>query len=134
MPTRVLCALLAVSLTACAPMLLQAPSASEMELRAAIEAARRVKTGGPAEVRLADRTVLLLQAGLEFIPPAQGERLLRAMGGVPGERLLGVVVGGEPGTAEVAAIYARDRRDPALPELRIAGWNAAPALSGFKQR
>ena len=124
---------LLVSLAACTQFPYTAPNA-HAELRAAIEAAHKARIGGPAEVPLADRTVLLLQAGLEFIPPSQGERLLRAMGEVPGERLLGVVVGGEPGAAEVAAIYARDRLDPALPELEIAGWNAAPALSGFRQR
>ena len=70
---------LLVSLAACTQLPYTAPD-THSELRAAIEAARRVKTGGPAEVRLAERTVLLLQAGLEFIPPAQGGRLLRAMG------------------------------------------------------
>lgn len=129
---RVLCALLAASLAGCAPFVLHAPD-SNAELRAALSAARRVAIGGPAEVRLADRTVLQLDAGFAFIPPAEGGRLLRASGRRTREYLLGVVVVSAPDAADIAALYSMDR-DPALPELRLDGWTSAPALAGFRQK
>lgn len=109
------------------------PSEASAELRAAIAAAHAAGVGGPGTVRLSERVVLQLQAGLVFIPPAQGGRLLRAMGESPGENVLGVVVSSSP-EAAVAVIYARDGDVSGVPDLEVAGWSRAPALGAFRQR
>lgn len=125
--------MLAVSLAACAPIPLHAPGPPP-ELRSAVSAAHPMAIHGPADVRLAERTILELQAGFAFIPPAAGERLLRAMGERTRERLLGVVVMSAADAAVVAAIYAGDPRYAGIPELELSGWRDAPALIGFRQR
>lgn len=106
------------------------------ELEAAIAAAQRARVSGPARVQLADRTVLLVSWNRSFIPPAEGERLLRALGESgtarpvsPKARLLGVVVHSDREGTEVAALYARG--PGSLPLLDVAGWRPAPALAAL---
>lgn len=125
------CAGLLASLAACTHFPYTAPG-THAELRSAIEAAHKARIDGPGEVRLAERMALQLQAGLVYIPPAEGERLLRAMGQRTRDKLLGVVVTGAFDTARLAALYAREERQPGIPELEAAGWTYAPALVGFR--
>lgn len=129
---RCLCASLAASLGACAPYFLHAPEAG-VELRSAIEKAHKAKIDGPAEVKLAGRRVLRLQWGLAYIPPAEGERLLLAMGDRPLGKILGVVISRASDTVEIAVIYAKEERI-GFPDLEVAGWNKTPALAGFQRR
>ena len=97
-------------------------------LRGAVESARLARVDGPAEVRLAGRTVLLLQAGLTYVPPAEGERLLRTIGAPARDLLLGVLVAGGTEASTVAAIYAGKSGGDGILEIEVAGWNPAPAL------
>lgn len=69
-----------------------APNAAERELRDAAEAAVAAMRAGPADIRLRDQAVLRLPAGFAYIAPANAQRLLRAMGNVPGADLEGMVV------------------------------------------
>ena len=117
------CLALAALLSACAA----AQRSPESELRDAIEAAHAARTDGPAEVRLANRMVLQVLVGLSYVPPAQGERLLRSMGQRPGKGLLGVMVANASDTTDIAALYA-------APDLEVQGWKAAPVLSRFRVR
>jgi uncharacterized membrane-anchored protein len=118
------CLALAALLSACAA----AQRSPESELQNAIEAAHAARTDGPAEVRLANRMVLQVLVGLSYVPPAQGERLLRSMGQRPGKGLLlGVMVANASDTTDIAALYA-------APELEVQGWKAAPALARFRAR
>ena len=121
----------AALLSGCAPFGLRPPG-DQAELQAAVGAAQRVRVAGPAEVMLADKTVLAVQSGLTFIPPAEGELLLRAIGQRWRANLLGVVVISGSDVAKVAAIYAKDRH-PAIPELEVVGWSRAPALLVFRR-
>lgn len=105
---------------------------SYLELRAAMAAAHAARIHGPREVRLAGRMMLRLQEGLVYIPPAQGERLLRAVGKIPRQRLLGVLVVGASDTTWVAVLYAREQGMPGIPELDVAGWDHVPALAGLR--
>ena len=118
-------ALLTVTLAGCAQWIRQA---SDAERPAAIEAARAARVDGPAEVRLDGGAVLLLQAGLSYVPPAEGGRLLRAIGGRERERLLGVVVAAADQDSKVAALYAGTSRFDKIPEVEVVGWSHAPAL------
>ena len=113
-------------LSGCAQLSFFAPG--QGELRAAVNAARWVRVAGPAEVVLADRTLLVLQPGLSFIPPAEAERLLRSIGQGRRENLLGVVVNNSLESTEAAAVYAKDGH-PALPAIEVLGWRRAPGLA-----
>jgi uncharacterized membrane-anchored protein len=126
------CASLALSLGACAPTIARAPDA-DLDLQRAIGTAHRVRIDGPAEVRIAGRMVLHLQAGLTYVPPAEGERLLRAMGERPRGKILGVVVSGGAETG-IAVVYAKEPLIGGIPDLEVAGWNQAPQLDRFRQR
>jgi uncharacterized membrane-anchored protein len=117
------CLALAALLSACAA----APRSPQSELQSAIESAHAARTDGPAEVRLANRMVLLVLVGLSYVPPAQGERLLRSMGHRPGKGLLGVMVANASDSTDIAVLYA-------APELEVQGWKEAPALARFRQR
>ena len=121
------------SLAGCAQIPWHTPE-SDAELRSAVAAAHEARIDGPAQVRIAGRTVLQLQIGLVYIPPAAGERLLRAIGERPLKEILGLVISSVPDSTEIAVLYARNERIPGIPDLEIAGWNAAPALAGFRQR
>lgn len=99
------------------------------ELSAALNGAYRVRVEGPAVVSLAPRLTLQLQPGIAFVPPAEGARLLRALGKPVRAGLLGVVVADSSnGGTESAALYARGERGADIPELDVAGWESAPAL------
>lgn len=124
---------LAVLLCACAPQALRAPSADEL-LRKAIEAAQRVKVGGPADVRLADRTLLRLQAGMAYVRAAQGGPLLDALAERRKEGLLGVVIYSTANSAAIALVYAEESGAPGMPRLGVDGWREAPSLAGFGTR
>ena len=62
------------------------------EIEKAFEAAGKASTPGPAEVPLLKQAILKLPAGYSFIPRAEGDRLLRAMGNRTGSNFLGMVM------------------------------------------
>ncbi|MEK6243671.1 MAG: hypothetical protein AABM33_04135 [Pseudomonadota bacterium] len=128
-----LCVSLVASLSACAPFALHAPD-TDLELRSAIETAHQARIDGPAEVRIAGRMVLRLQPGLTYIPPAQGERLLRSIGERPRQGMLGVVIANVTDSTEMVVVYATVHVISGIPELELVGWKQAPAFAGFRQR
>ncbi|MEQ1695484.1 MAG: DUF2167 domain-containing protein [Hyphomicrobiaceae bacterium] len=65
--------------------------AQEIEGEKALEAALKARTVGPAEVPLLTQAILKLPAGYAFIPKAEGNRLMRAMGNRTGSNFLGLV-------------------------------------------
>lgn len=134
----------------------QPTAQAQAEFGAALEAAERVKTGGPAEIRLIDQAVLKLPNGMTYLPAAESARLLQAMGNRPGEGLLGLVLpAGEEGWFVVMRFIKagyikdddarewkvdellaglkegteesnKDRRARGMSELEIVGWVEAP--------
>ncbi len=65
--------------------------AKQIEGEKAFEAALKARTVGPAEVALLSQAVLKVPAGYAFIPKAEGDRLMRAMGNRTGSNFLGLV-------------------------------------------
>ena len=128
-----LCASLVASLSACAPIGVRTSDA-DLELRSAIESAHHARIEGQADVRVAGRMVLRLQPGLTYIPPAQGERLLRSIGEHPRQGMLGVVIATLPASTEMVALYARERLASGIPEIELVGWKEAPEFARFRQR
>lgn len=69
-----------------------APTAgAQAEMKAAIEAAQKAQVSGPSDVKLADQAVLKLPKGFVYVPPAEGQKLLTAMGNRVGDGLLGLI-------------------------------------------
>src|SRR5688572_22824649 len=141
-----------------------AQSKARAELEAAFSAAQKVHTRGPSNVPLADQAVLKLPEGFVYIPPAEGARLLTAMGNRVGDGLLGLIF---PSSQEdwlvvlqlekagfikdedaktwnvddlLSGIKAgtdeanKDRRSRGIPEMEIIGWVEAPAYDASTQR
>lgn len=133
MKLAVACIALCSLCAGCAPYALRTPG-PDAELQSAIESAHRARIDGPALVRIALRTELRLEAGFVYIPPAQGERLLRAMGKRPAKEILGVVISAAPDRTDLAVLVARGERIAGIPDLGVEGWSAAPALAGLRQR
>ena len=69
-----------------------APGSAETEGREAFKAARAALKVGPLQVPLAGQASLSLPADYAYIPPAEGGRLMRAMGNEAGDNFLGMVV------------------------------------------
>ncbi|WP_148716951.1 DUF2167 domain-containing protein [Chitinolyticbacter meiyuanensis] len=69
-----------------------ARAAEQSALDDAYTAAAKVAQHGPAHVVLADQAVLDLPKGYAFVPKAEAARMLDAMGNVPGDDLLGLVL------------------------------------------
>ena len=81
-----------LALVCCAAWGQGAPTAgAQAELKAAIETAQKAQVAGPSDVKLADQAVLKLPKDFVYIPPAEGQKLLTAMGNRAGEGLLGLV-------------------------------------------
>ena len=72
-----------------------APSAEarQQELTAAIQAAVKAGTRGPADVPLLDQATLHLPEDMLFVPPEEGARLLRAWGNRVPANPVGLVLG-----------------------------------------
>lgn len=122
-------AVLLLALQGCAPVMYHHGASPEMQ--AAIEAAQRSRVDGPSDVRLTDGTVLSLVYGLSYIPAAQGEAIMRAMGDRPAPGLLGVVVTDSPQPALIAVLYAKGRTARGGPHVEVIGWDPMPGV-GFR--
>lgn len=69
----------------------QLPDKTEAEIQAAVEAAQKVQTTGPADVKLRDLATLKLPAGKVYVPVPEAARLMRSMGNTVDASLIGVV-------------------------------------------
>jgi uncharacterized membrane-anchored protein len=69
----------------------QAQGKADAEIEAAFEAAKQTAVQGPSDVKLADQAALKLPEGFVYVPPAEGKRIMAAMGNRVGAGLLGLV-------------------------------------------
>lgn len=141
-----------------------AQSAARAEWDAALSAARKARVGGPSEVKLADQATLKLPRGFIYIPPAEGKRLLVAMGNRIGNNVLGLVFPASEAQWFVVMQYHKsgyikdddarewktdellkglrdgteqsnaERRTRGIPEVEIVGWVEAPAYDPAAHR
>jgi uncharacterized membrane-anchored protein len=69
-------------------------AARQAEARAAWQAASTAGTSGPSNIQLVDQATLKLPADYFFVPKAEGQRVLRALGNVVDDAtFVGIVVG-----------------------------------------
>jgi len=85
---------------------------------------------GPARIRIAPYTQLDMPRNLVFLPPAEGVKLMHALGERPGHEVLGVVLTDEP-TPRMLIIFAKSRDARGVPEVELVGWDEAPAARSF---
>ncbi|MBS0241908.1 MAG: DUF2167 domain-containing protein [Proteobacteria bacterium] len=64
----------------------------QAELNAAVDAALKAATPGPADVRLGAQGKVALPAGYQFVPVAEAQRLMRAFGNRTGPAFIGIVL------------------------------------------
>ena len=95
----------------------------------ALDGSRRAE--GPAEIRLAPYTLLKVARTLIFLPPAEGLKLMQALGERPGAEVLGVVLANTEETPRMLVIFAKSRDARGMPEIELVGWDEAPAARSF---
>jgi uncharacterized membrane-anchored protein len=137
---------------------------AQAELKAAIEAAQKAQVPGPSDVKLADQATLKLPKGFVYIPPAEGQKLLNAMGNRVGDGLLGLVFPDSDSQWFVAMRFLKsgyikdddarewktdellqglkegteesnkERRARGYPEIEVTGWVEAPKYDATTHR
>ena len=141
-----------------------APNAQRAERDAAFAAADKAATRGPSDVKLADQATLKLPKGYAYVPPAEGGRVLTAMGNRPGEGLLGLVFPESDdnwilvmrfaktgyikdddardwktdellkGLKEGTEESNKERKQRGIPEIEVTGWVEPPAYDATTHR
>jgi uncharacterized membrane-anchored protein len=110
----------------------QSEEAQANELKAAWMAGARAATEGPADVALIDQATLKLPAGYDFIPKAEGARILRALGNTVGEStFVGLMVGTKPGDEWIAS--TRYVKEGYIKDDDAKNWNADELLANIKE-
>jgi uncharacterized membrane-anchored protein len=118
------------------PVYAQAAPPSEAsrkaELVAAWQAASKAGTDGPSSVALIDQAVLKLPAGHFFVPKAEGERVMRALGNVIADStFVGLVVGNRPNNRWMVVI--RYIKEGYIKDDDAKNWNADDLLKNIKE-
>ena len=142
-----------------------APTAgAQAEMQAAIDSAQKAQVSGPSDVKLTDQAVLKLPQGFLYIPPAEGQKLLTAMGNRVGDGLLGLIFPDSnaewfvamrfmksgyikdddakewktdellSGLKEGAEESNKERRARGYPEIEVVGWIEAPKYDAQTHR
>ncbi len=102
------------------------------EMRAAVSAAAAAAKLGPAGVELGAQAKFSLPAQFSFIPAAEAARVMRAMGNVPGDTFLGMVMGAKPFEDDWFAVL---RYTPSgyIKDEDAKDWNANELLESLKE-
>jgi uncharacterized membrane-anchored protein len=110
----------------------QSEEAQANELKAAWVAGARAATEGPADVALIDQAILKLPSGYDFIPKAEGARILRALGNTVGEStFVGLIVGTKPGDEWI--VSTRHVKEGYIKDDDAKNWNADELLANIKE-
>lgn len=113
------------------PALAQPTAAAQAEFAAAVEALNKARIDGPAEVKLADQAVLRLPAEFVYVPPAESNRLLTAMGNRGGDNTLGLLL---PAAADEGwFIVMRFTRSGFIRDDDARDWNVDELFKGLKE-
>lgn len=107
-----------------------APTQAESELQKAFMAAQAAATNGPADIKLADHAVLKLPEGKIYVPPAQGKNVMRALGNMVDDSLLGLVFPSEEGANWFVILEYTD--SGYIKDDDAKDWNADDLLKDLK--
>lgn len=135
--TALIGAVVAALLAALAmPVLAQAQAAQSedaqvKELKAAWEAGVQAGTEGPADIALIDQATLKLPTGYEFIPKAEGARIMRALGNTVREQtFVGLFVGTKP--TDEWIVEVRHIKEGYIKDDEAKEWKADELLQNLK--
>jgi len=110
----------------------QSEEAQANELKLAWVAGTLAATEGPADIALIDQATLKLPPGYDFIPKAEGARILRALGNTVGElTFVGLIVGTKPGDDWIVA--TRYVKEGYIKDDDAKNWNADELLANIKE-
>jgi uncharacterized membrane-anchored protein len=110
----------------------QSEEAQANELKAAWLAGARAATEGPADIALIDQATLKLPSGYDFIPKAEGARILRALGNTVVESaFVGLIVGTNPSDEWIVA--AQYVKEGYIKDDDAKHWDADDLLRNIKQ-
>lgn len=108
-----------------------APTAPSTELRAAAAAAKAAEQPGPRDIPLAGEATLHLPAGFVFIPAAQANRYMAALGNKSTDRRQGLILptsGGSQWLADVEWV-----NEGHVPDGDAKEWQPDTMLDGLRQ-
>jgi uncharacterized membrane-anchored protein len=110
----------------------QSEEARADELKAAWMAGARAATEGPADITLIDQATMKLPVGYDFIPKAEGGRILRALGNTVGEStFVGLIVGTKPGDEWI--VSTRFIKEGYIKDDDAKNWDADELLTNIKE-
>src|SRR5215475_8173548 len=110
----------------------QSEEAQANELKAAWMAGAQAATEGPADIALIDQATLKLPSGYDFIPKAEGARILRALGNTVFEStFVGLIVGTKPGDEWIVA--TRYVKEGYIKDDDAKHWDADDLLQYIKE-
>jgi len=104
-------------------------AATEAEMKAAFDEAKKVMQAGPAEIKLIDQAVLKVPAGQFFVPMPAAGRIMRAMGNSSIESLLGAIFP-EEGDWMIVAEYEKSGY---IKDDDAKDWNADDLLKSLRE-
>ena len=121
---------LGLSLLAAAAFAQDKPT-PEAQFQAAMEAARSVAQKGPTEVKLIDQAKLNLPEGFVYIPAAQAQAILRAMGNRVGNNIIGMIFPSGDGNANWFMVASYEDAGY-IKDDDAKDWNADDLLKSIK--
>lgn len=108
----------------------------QAELNAALAAASKTGTDGPNDVAMIDQGTLKLPAGYFFVPKAEGQRILRALGNRVDDpafasSFVGLVLGKHPSDSWIVVI--RHIKEGYIKDDDAKNWNADELLNNIRE-
>ena len=80
---------------------------------------------------LGPRLSIKVPRHLAYLPPADGLKLMHALGERPGAEVIGVIVTRAEPTPRMMIIFATSRDAQGMPELDFVGWDEVPEIGGL---
>lgn len=129
--SRVRAAVVSLALLLPLPALAQPTEAAQAEFAAAVQALNKARIDGPAEIKLADQAILRLPAEFIYVPAAESNRLLAAMGNRGGDNTLGLLL--PAAEDEGWFIVMRFTKSGYIKDDDAKDWNVDELFKGLKE-
>ncbi len=128
---RVRAAVVSLALLLPPPALAQPTEDAQAEFAAAVQALNKARIDGPAEIKLVDQALLRLPAGFIYVPAAESNRLLMAMGNRGGDNTLGLLL--PAAEDEGWFIVMRFTKSGYIKDDDARNWDVDELLKGLKE-
>jgi uncharacterized membrane-anchored protein len=128
---RVRAAVVSLALLLPLPALAQPTEDAQAEFAAAVQALNKARIDGPAQIKLVDQALLRLPAGFIYVPAAESNRLLMAMGNRGGDNTLGLLL--PAAEDEGWFIVMRFTKSGYIKDDDARNWDVDELLKGLKE-